>query len=427
MIRSAPTPVMITPSVPQIEPSNGQANRPVFIVGNPRSGTTLLASLFDRSEIFACGPETGFFKPPASNIIAALDNWPQSAADMVCSLELHGERVHDLYGIDRESVLAHLRRRPPSARAMLESLTAVYADRHGKRRWVEKTPNHLAALGAIRAEFPNAVIVEITRHPVASAVGMCRLPWATPSAVANAYLLNDAHWASERFLATDHSTMRIRYEDLVADPAGTLAALFEALGEAFDPAVLTTTGSPELIAAAETSKHDSLGAVDPEIGERWRAQVQPGQAAAISVICDGYLQAKGYERIEEPAAVISAYSLDWKTAIEEWEALEELSLRGVVIAAPPTVFHRHRIAITWRPGDATWRSTLAMIGRIAFLVFRSALHGERVILLHRSGATRPHPRSLLHKLLIRSGIVQVARLADLTTMVPHRVAERVAE
>ncbi|MFN8623183.1 MAG: sulfotransferase, partial [Chloroflexota bacterium] len=119
------------------------ATGPIFVVGTPRSGTTLLAAMLGAHPDIDCGPETRFFSwLERADRPALLDprTWPGPATDFVLSLRLQDSPVHELFGVTPDQVRAALAARRPSMAAMLESLTATRAAAHGKPRWAEKTP-----------------------------------------------------------------------------------------------------------------------------------------------------------------------------------------------------------------------------------------------------------------------------------------------
>ena len=110
---------------------------PIFVVGAPRSGTTLLASMLAGHSRIACGPETQFFNKlsPAQLEAAVADRaWPERAVQLVGSLTLAGQAVVTLFGHTGRDVRAFLASREPSAGALRESLTELYAHNRGKAR-----------------------------------------------------------------------------------------------------------------------------------------------------------------------------------------------------------------------------------------------------------------------------------------------------
>src|SRR5262245_44128335 len=117
---------------------------PIFVVGVPRSGTTLLAAMLGSHPRLDSGPETFLLTHLRGREREVLDprDWPRAATRFVCSLRLRDQPVHLLYGRSSEQVAAVLAARPPGIPALFESLTAARAEANGKARWVEKTPRH---------------------------------------------------------------------------------------------------------------------------------------------------------------------------------------------------------------------------------------------------------------------------------------------
>ena len=195
---------------------------PVFIVGLPRSGTTLLAAMLSAGSEIDCGPETHFFTkltPKLTKKLTSKQHWPKHAIDYVLDLQLNGQGVCQLFGLDKKEVERFLSRQAPSLASIIKSLTVQHARNNGKTRWLEKTPNHLLHLDIIRKTFPDAVIIRIIRDPRACALSMQNLPWASPSPLAN--ILQCSNWLdqSSSFFTGDPRSLTIRYEDLLANPA----------------------------------------------------------------------------------------------------------------------------------------------------------------------------------------------------------------
>ena len=376
---------------------------PVFIVGNPRSGSTLLASLLDRHDVFACGPETHFFNQlDDADFRRSLRNWPEAATEAICSLTVHDVPVHESFQIERDDIIEFLGARAPSTRAMLESLTATYAIRHGARRWVEKTPNHISQLARLRAIFPEATIIETARHPVASAHGMRALPWASPSAVANSYLISDWASKSDAFLRSDVDVVTVRHEDLLADPVGTMTHLFGRLGECFEPGVLTRSGSTGLIESMATWKEASTGPLDSSMGRRWERDADESQCAAISAICADYRHRLGYDPIgDHRPACVSVRGFDALAAQRFGSGLDELAAQGMVIVPAESSSPLVLVVPPSRPPTQGFRWR-------ARELWRSVRRGHRLRVLTDAG-----PKRWPHRILVRLGLVIDVQVSDL--------------
>lgn len=118
---------------------------------------------------------------------------------------------------------------------------ALYPDRPGLR--LEKSPPNTIRSLWLQKHFPQSVFIGLTRHPYAVCEGIrrrmgCSLDEAaTHWNVANSILLSD--------LPLLKSQLLLKYEDLMADPDGTLEriAFFLGISEAFDRAAISALES----------------------------------------------------------------------------------------------------------------------------------------------------------------------------------------
>jgi hypothetical protein len=187
---------------------------PIFVIGSPRSGTTLLRLMLDSHPHISCGEETHFLRDLEA-IVGR--NW----------------NLVQTYGLDRDWWLSHIR-------GLYADFQAEVLARSGKSRWAEKDPTYTLHLPFIEELFPDALYVHLLRdgHDVvasfkdrwgyASAARAARTEWARYVDAAQAL---GARLPADRYL-------ELRYERLVTEPADQGQRLFDFLGEAWDPAVL---------------------------------------------------------------------------------------------------------------------------------------------------------------------------------------------
>jgi hypothetical protein len=113
----------------------------------------------------------------------------------------------------------------------------------GGRRWVLKNPSHLFALGALLAAYPDALVIQTHRSPrtaIASACSLAAHASAGWSPVFTGKVIGRTQldlWADGLSLFTAerarHDQARfydVRYDNLVADPAGTVEAIYGHFG-----------------------------------------------------------------------------------------------------------------------------------------------------------------------------------------------------
>src|SRR5207248_2003677 len=113
-------------------------------------------------------------------------------------------------------------------------------------RWVLKCPDHVFALAAIRAVYPDARLVLVHRDPLAVLLSVARLteilrrPFTRRIDKAEIGRQDSDRWlaATELMIAATEGQgfaepiRHVHYVDLVRDPVGTVAALYRHFGGA---------------------------------------------------------------------------------------------------------------------------------------------------------------------------------------------------
>lgn len=238
------------PVPPEPSSTPSEPERPIFLLGPPRSGTTLLFEALSRSpDVYTIGGEShGLFEGIAS-IHPSASGWSSNA--------LTATQANDDV---RTSLLRRLHRRVRSR------------DGHapdGPYRWLEKTPKNILRLPFLDALFPQSRLVIVYRDPretISSMIDAWRarrfvtygqLPgWSGPpwsfllppgwQSLADQPLEQIAvsQWASSvtslldalAVIDSERCTV-VRYAQLCTDPQGTLSAACAALDIGWDQSV----------------------------------------------------------------------------------------------------------------------------------------------------------------------------------------------
>ncbi len=281
---------------------------PIFVVGAPRSGTTLLSAMLGAHPAMSCGTETDFFHFLAQADLEALlaeDRWPEAAVDFLFSMVQAAEKrpVPENYGLSREAVAADLATRRPSVAAILEVVTEAPMAVKGAHRWVEKTPRHILHLETLRRTFPDALIVRILRDPRDVALSTVKTPWQWAARDLPGALLmwRFCDEAGERFLAHDTRSYTVRYEDLLREPEATLERLCAFLGEPYSPAMLETSRSYEAVnSIGERWKEKVGGRLDPTRAGVWESELSSEERRMADCLVGDLLRRHGYPLAGEP-------------------------------------------------------------------------------------------------------------------------------
>jgi protein-tyrosine sulfotransferase len=208
---------------------DARAARPgAFIIAPPRSGTTLLRLILDSHPEIAAPPETFIF----SHILAPLRDERMTRA--MWNLGYHRDALALALG--------------DCARGFLEG----YASSKGKRFWIEKTPAYVDLLPELHEAMPDARYIMLYRHPFAIVRSMdernmvvshpkiagLRPDYPSDFAAYSAFVASQHQKMRDFQRAHPEICMEVRYERLVADPAGEMRAACAFLGIDYAPAML---------------------------------------------------------------------------------------------------------------------------------------------------------------------------------------------
>jgi hypothetical protein len=295
---------------------NDPAERPIFLVGPGRCGTTLLRTMIGAHPRIAMTTETHYMKL-ADRYGAGRQDSPEDQEAFFTALA-QNRNFRDL-GLSLDEV----RRRAASCEfsSVFAAILSAYAIREGKARAGEKTPGHHRYTERLLAWFPGASIVFVRRDPRASAASSLRSPWVMdqlrPPRIAaplfrrlrRLQIARHAEaWAACAKTLRRHrgrpNVLEVSYEDLVARPEMELRRLCVGLGEDWDPRMLSERRHvPRSAAAAESTwqswieAHESKAAasVSTESLDRWRSELSGSDVAIVEAICEAGMMEYGYD------------------------------------------------------------------------------------------------------------------------------------
>ena len=186
-------------------------SRPVFVVGCPRSGTTLVRQMLDAHPNISCGPETLFLRH-----VADLERENLHVGEfLVTDEEWHGQ-LRDLF------LWLHVQR----------------AAQLGKTRWVDKSPGYAMIPNFLDSLFPDCQIVHVIRDP-RDVLDSWRRRWGFRRAVRGVQSWAHHVRRARKFGAAHPDRyFEIRYEEMVRSPEPVIRELIEWMDEPWDDRVL---------------------------------------------------------------------------------------------------------------------------------------------------------------------------------------------
>jgi len=192
-----------------------EAPDPIFIVGLPRSGSTLIEQILASHSAVEGTMEL----PDIGFIAASLGAYPDGAAAVTA----------DQSKALGEGYLASTR---PQRKL-------------GRPFFIDKMPNNFQFLGLISMVLPNARIIDARRHPLATCFSAFKQHFAQGQAFSydladlGRYYRDYVDLMAHVDAALPGRVCRVIYEDMIEDTEGQVRRLLDHLGLAFEPACLT--------------------------------------------------------------------------------------------------------------------------------------------------------------------------------------------
>lgn len=272
---------------------------PVFIVGVPRSGTTLVSSMLSAHPNIAISPETHFLnnwaKPNLENNLSSKQD-----IDSFWDCYSHSDRFSHL-GLDANCVEAGFISTVEEFgyKAIFSTILQEYAHKLDKRRWGEKTPSHYLHIDTLLEWYPQARIIWMLRDPRSVVASLMKVDWASSYTHVNAKLWRDSAILFEKKWVEDNRVKLVKYESLVTDAENQLRKLCDFINEEYCPSMLegrSSENSPIVNRSgwAKSYLQQTLRPVDQNSLKKWKTALSSSQIAIIEYICYTEMIKNGY-------------------------------------------------------------------------------------------------------------------------------------
>jgi Sulfotransferase family len=296
--------------------------RHVFIVGLPRTGSTLTRGMLNASPLIWVAGESHYFDAPiwlgtrrrpgfrrrvhrAGDL--RTDEGIGRVVDMIWRLEGKSFWARLNETVDRGRFEADLRASERTDRALLDLAMGAFA--RGRRIRGEKTPEHIHAVPTLLDWFPNARVVHTFRDPRAVYVslrrkevparlgGLGRLARRL-GPIFDGYAISNLvkSWRTVAALHRRYETqypgryLLIRFEELVAEPRSTVERLCDFLGIDFSEEMLE-----QVVHNSSYLPRGATAGIDRRAVDRWRAHLSPAAERWFARLCGRAMATFGYE------------------------------------------------------------------------------------------------------------------------------------
>lgn len=257
----------------------------IFIVGCPRSGTTLLQTILAAHSEVASFPESHFFN------FYATEGW----ADWLGRLrhrELRDEMAlyFDQVGSEewrRTFQKWHLRR-GRYAELFVEALDDL-AERRGASRWVEKTPSHLERIEIVERFVDDPAFLHVVRRGSDVVASLHEVTNENPEVWGGAKTVDECidRWFRSiritRRYADEPNHRVVPYADLTESPEATVRGVCDHLGLPFESEMLEdySEQADDVTKDREDWKEKNKGPIEPRRGSRFERHFEEHERAYI--------------------------------------------------------------------------------------------------------------------------------------------------
>lgn len=196
---------------------------PFFILGAPRSGTTMLRDLFKQIDDVYSPEETHFFRWGCPFRGDEFNSIYQNNGVLRKHRELDGISDSEYNEVLGSSL---------TKKELTDNYCSLVARKKGKKYWFEKTPQNVYGLPLILDMYESAKIVHIVRNPISVVKSLKEgkvLKVEDVVGAANYWYESVAIINIMKSVMSDR-LLEIKYEDLVVSPDDTLLKLSDFLG-----------------------------------------------------------------------------------------------------------------------------------------------------------------------------------------------------
>jgi hypothetical protein len=288
--------------------------KPIFIVGCPRSGTTILAKILNNHSKIASATEVHYF-----NHLCKLKKYDWNNIDDKFLKTFYNEtRIEDFCSLLKISfeefknqfnsteIEASLTKINQNQRRLFDTLMLLLLKKNNKQLCCEKTPQHLLSVEKILLLYPDAKIVHLIRDGRDTVNSLIKMPWR-PEGLLN----NSRFWKqyakiglelNDKYSKAKNNFITIKYEDLLRTPDSTIRILCEFVQINFEESMLSkntstsTVDESNIFSSWESSwKHKAMEELDSTRVGAWHKELSSQDQTLINWHLKKELLALGYK------------------------------------------------------------------------------------------------------------------------------------
>jgi hypothetical protein len=275
-----------------------RSKAPVFVLGCPRSGTTVLYHMLLSAGDFAVyRAESNVFNllVPRFRGMRSMANRRELVRTWLKS------KLFRVSGLDaaeiREKILRDCRCGGDFLRIAMDEI----AHKQGMRRWADCTPDHLLYMEEIKRQIPDALFIHIVRDGRDVALSYVQQKWSHPLpwdrdeqlGIAGLYWEWVVRKGQEQGKRLGADYEEVRFEQLITNPQHTLSQLGQFIDHDLDYGRIQNSGIGSVRQPNSSFAKESEKQFNPV--ERWRTKMSVTEIADFERLVGNFLLKLGYE------------------------------------------------------------------------------------------------------------------------------------
>ncbi|MEO1377475.1 MAG: sulfotransferase [Cyanobacteria bacterium J06635_10] len=277
--------------------SEKSVKKPIFIVGMPRSGTTLMSAILSAHPRIAISPESHFLRYWIKRYSNKDFSDPENF-DGFWRKFIKNERFAH-FGVTPEAVKAHLKTQSDlNLMTIFDSFLAEYSRVMEKPRWGEKTPDHYQYIETLFEWYPNAQVIWMLRDPRAVVSSLAAVPWAKSCTDLHTRVWVRSLSPMEDW-AKDSRVKVVQYEKLVTETERMLCEICDFLSETYTPEMINRSQNSQPILNHDqwerTHLQKTLQPIDSSSLDKWKSKLSIQEISIIEHLARSAMLDYGYQ------------------------------------------------------------------------------------------------------------------------------------
>ncbi|MGM0568720.1 MAG: sulfotransferase family protein [Elusimicrobiota bacterium] len=295
---------------------------PIFIVGMPRSGTSLLSYILSSHSKIIIAPETHFITKFYSKFKKDIQFVNKTILIKRIKKYFNSNEISDLgfTEFEKDFVLRRVIEKKLSGKDFFKLILRNYAKKQNKNEaiWGEKTPAHLIYIETINEWFPCASFIHVVRDPRDVSLSLQRVPWDNDNVYKHAKRWMKYLRLVEKYKKNKNIHIKeIKYENLLLETEKIVKGICNHVNLAFDKHMLQYykkfNSSIEL--RRKPWKKKNRCPIDKNNYNKWIDEMSLHKVKIIETVAGQEMKNRGYKLSSE---VVNQPKL--KTSIETIKA-----------------------------------------------------------------------------------------------------------